>query len=149
HRALACALVRQRALHVNRLRRHVPDPGFALRGADRAGSAPGTAWRSGGTGSCGGAAGVLRGGRTMTTLWFILVTFMLTMYVLLDGFDLGAGVIHLLVARSDAERRTVLRAIGPVWDGNEVWLIAAVGTLFFAFPLLYASSVSGLYLPLI
>jgi cytochrome d ubiquinol oxidase subunit II len=85
----------------------------------------------------------------MSTVWFILVAFMLTMYVLLDGFDLGAGVIHLLVARSDAERRTVLRAIGPVWDGNEVWLIAAGGTLFFAFPLLYASSASGLYLPLI
>ncbi|HWE60530.1 MAG TPA: cytochrome d ubiquinol oxidase subunit II, partial [Chloroflexota bacterium] len=85
----------------------------------------------------------------MTTLWFILVGFMLTMYVLLDGFDLGAGVIHLLAARSDAESRTILRAIGPVWDGNEVWLIAAGGTLFFTFPLLYASSFSGFYLPLI
>ena len=85
----------------------------------------------------------------MPTLWFILVAFMLTMYVLLDGFDLGAGIIHLLVARTDAERRLNLRAIGPVWDGNEVWLIAAGGTLFFTFPLLYASSFSGFYLPLI
>ena len=85
----------------------------------------------------------------MPTLWFILVAFMLTMYVLLDGFDLGAGIIHLVVARTDAERRLVLRAIGPVWDGNEVWLIAAGGTLFFTFPLLYASSFSGFYLPLI
>ncbi len=85
----------------------------------------------------------------MQTLWFILVAFMLTMYVVLDGFDLGAGVIHLLVARNNAERRVVLRAIGPVWDGNEVWIIAAGGTLFFAFPLLYASSFSGFYLPLI
>ena len=85
----------------------------------------------------------------MPTLWFILVAFMLTTYVLLDGFDLGAGIIHLLVARTDAERRLVLRAIGPVWDGNEVWLIAAAGTLFFTFPLLYASSFSGFYLPLI
>lgn len=85
----------------------------------------------------------------MPTLWFILVAFMLTMYVLLDGFDLGAGIIHLLVARTDTERRLNLRAIGPVWDGNEVWLIAAGGTLFFAFPLLYASSFSGFYLPLI
>jgi len=85
----------------------------------------------------------------MPTLWFILVAFMLTMYVLLDGFDLGAGIIHLVVARTDIERRLVLQAIGPVWDGNEVWLIAAVGTMFFTFPLLYASSFSGFYLPLI
>jgi cytochrome d ubiquinol oxidase subunit II len=67
--------------------------------------------------------------------------------VLLDGFDLGAGVIHLAAAKTDAERRTIIRAIGPVWDGNEVWLIAAGGTLFFTFPLLYASSFSGFYLP--
>src|SRR6516225_3986944 len=85
----------------------------------------------------------------MSTLWFILVAFMLTTYVLLDGFDLGAGIIHLLAARTDIERRFILRAIGPVWDGNEVWLIAAGGTLFFTFPLLYASSFSGFYLPLI
>src|SRR5260221_13247777 len=84
----------------------------------------------------------------MQTLWFILVAFMLTMYVLLDGFDLGAGVIHLVIARPDEERRVILRAIGPVWDGNEVWLIAAGGTLFFTFPVLYASSFSGFYLPL-
>jgi cytochrome d ubiquinol oxidase subunit II len=84
----------------------------------------------------------------MPTLWFILVAFMLSMYVLLDGFDLGAGVIHLFVAHTDDERRILLRAIGPVWDGNEVWLIAAGGTLFFSFPLLYASSFSGFYLPL-
>jgi cytochrome d ubiquinol oxidase subunit II len=74
---------------------------------------------------------------------------MVTMYVLLDGFDLGAGAIHLFAARSERERRTIIRAIGPVWDGNEVWLIAAGGTLFFAFPLLYASGFSGFYLPLI
>ncbi len=85
----------------------------------------------------------------MPTLWFILVAFMLTMYVLLDGFDLGAGIIHLVAARTDPERRSILLAIGPVWDGNEVWLIAAGGTLFFTFPLLYASSFSGFYLPLI
>jgi len=85
----------------------------------------------------------------MPTLWFILVAFMLTVYVLLDGFDLGAGIIHLIAARTNTERRYILRAIGPVWDGNEVWLIAAGGTLFFSFPLLYASSFSGFYLPLI
>jgi cytochrome d ubiquinol oxidase subunit II len=84
----------------------------------------------------------------METLWFVLVAFMLTMYVLLDGFDLGAGAIHPFVAKSDEERRQVIEAIGPVWDGNEVWLIAAGGTIFFTFPLLYASSFSGFYLPL-
>src|ERR671938_2086341 len=85
----------------------------------------------------------------MQTLWFILVAFMLTMYVILDGFDLGAGVIHLFAAKTNDERRLILRAIGPIWDGNEVWLIAAGGTLFFAFPILYASGFSGFYLPLI
>jgi cytochrome bd ubiquinol oxidase subunit II len=85
----------------------------------------------------------------MQTLWFILVAFMLTMYVLLDGFDLGAGVIHMFAARNAAERHLIILAIGPVWDGNEVWIIAAGGTLFFTFPLLYASSFSGFYLPLI
>jgi cytochrome bd ubiquinol oxidase subunit II len=84
----------------------------------------------------------------MVFIWFWLVAVMITAYVVLDGFDLGAGVLHLLVARSDAERRTVIRCIGPVWDGNEVWLLAGGGTLYFAFPLLYASGFSGFYLPL-
>ena len=84
----------------------------------------------------------------METIWFCLVAVMLAAYVVLDGFDLGAGIAHLLVARTDAERRPVLRSIGPVWDGNEVWLLAAGGTLYFAFPALYASSFSGFYLPL-
>jgi cytochrome d ubiquinol oxidase subunit II len=73
---------------------------------------------------------------------------MIALYVLLDGFDLGAGAIHLLVAKTDEERRQVLASIGPVWDGNEVWLLAAAGTLYFAFPALYASGFSGFYLPL-
>src|SRR3984957_4775627 len=84
----------------------------------------------------------------MQTVWFMLVAVMIAVYVVLDGFDLGAGIIHLLVARTDSERRLVLRSIGPVWDGNEVWLIAAGGTLFFAFPALYASAFSGFYLSL-
>jgi len=84
----------------------------------------------------------------MELLWFSIIAFMITMYALLDGFDLGAGVLHLVIARTDRERRTILNAIGPVWDGNEVWLIAGGGTLYFAFPLLYASSFSGFYLPL-
>jgi cytochrome d ubiquinol oxidase subunit II len=83
------------------------------------------------------------------TIWFIFVALMIVIYVLLDGFDLGAGAIHLFAARDNRERRTIIRAIGPVWDGNEVWLIAGGGTLFFAFPVLYASSFSGFYLPLI
>ena len=73
---------------------------------------------------------------------------MIAAYVVLDGFDLGAGAIYLIAAKTNNERRRVLRAIGPVWDGNEVWLIAAGGTLYFAFPRLYASSFSGFYLPL-
>jgi cytochrome bd ubiquinol oxidase subunit II len=84
----------------------------------------------------------------METLWFIIVAVMVAAYVVLDGFDLGAGVIYLTAARTANERRAILRAIGPVWDGNEVWLLAAGGTLYFAFPLLYASSFSGFYLPL-
>jgi cytochrome d ubiquinol oxidase subunit II len=84
----------------------------------------------------------------METLWFCLVAAMIAAYVVLDGFDLGAGIVHLLVARTDGERRLVLRSIGPFWDGNEVWLLAAAGTLYFAFPVLYASSFSGFYLPL-
>jgi cytochrome bd ubiquinol oxidase subunit II len=84
----------------------------------------------------------------MGTIWFCLVAVMLAVYVLLDGFDLGAGAIHLLVAKTDEERRQVLVSIGPVWDGNEVWLLAAGGTLYFAFPALYASGFSGFYLPL-
>jgi len=79
----------------------------------------------------------------MGNIWFCLVALMLTVYVVLDGFDLGAGAVHLFVAKTDAERRQVIRSIGPVWDGNEVWLIAAGGTLYCAFPLLYASSFSG------
>jgi cytochrome bd ubiquinol oxidase subunit II len=82
-------------------------------------------------------------------IWFCLVALMIAGYVILDGFDLGAGAIHLFVTRSAAERKLVLRSIGPVWDGNEVWLLAAGGTLYFAFPPLYASSFSGFYLPLV
>jgi cytochrome d ubiquinol oxidase subunit II len=84
----------------------------------------------------------------METLWFALVAVMVAVYVVLDGFDFGAGMLHPFVARGDAERRTVLAAIGPVWDGNEVWLLAGGGALFFAFPRAYAVAFSGFYLPL-
>jgi len=81
-------------------------------------------------------------------VWFCLVAIMIAGYVVLDGFDLGAGIIHLFVARTEQERQQVLRSIGPVWDGNEVWLIAGGGTLYFAFPGLYAAAFSGFYLAL-
>jgi cytochrome d ubiquinol oxidase subunit II len=84
----------------------------------------------------------------METLWFALVALMIAMYVVLDGFDIGAGIIHLRIARTNAERRAVIASIGPVWAGNEVWLIAGGGVLYFAFPALYASSFAGFYLPL-
>ena len=81
----------------------------------------------------------------MVELWFGIVAVMLTLYVVLDGFDLGAAALHLFVARTDAERRQVLAAIGPFWDGNEVWLLAAGGALFVAFPGVLAAGLSGFY----
>jgi len=84
----------------------------------------------------------------MDTLWFCLLALMLSTYVVLDGFDFGVGMLHLFVARSRAERRQVLRAVGPVWDGNEVWLIALGGTMLLAFPKLLATAFAGFYLPL-
>lgn len=84
----------------------------------------------------------------MGAVWFWIVAAMLVAYVVLDGFDLGAGIVHLFLAKSDEERQFVIRSIGPVWDGNEVWLLTGGGTLYFAFPLLYASAFSGFYLPL-
>ena len=84
----------------------------------------------------------------MAATWYLLIAMMLITYAVLDGFDFGAGILHLFVAKTDAERREVLGAIGPVWDGNEVWLIASGGVLFFAFPRAYAAAFSGFYLPL-
>ncbi len=85
----------------------------------------------------------------MEAIWFAIVSAMLAVYAVLDGFDFGVGILHRLVARTDEERRTVLAAIGPIWDGNEVWLIAAGGVLFVAFPRVYATAFSGFYLALI
>jgi cytochrome d ubiquinol oxidase subunit II len=85
----------------------------------------------------------------MGFIWFWLVAVMIVGYVVLDGFDMGVGVLHLFLTRNEAERRAILHSIGPVWDGNEVWLLAGGGTLYFVFPLLYASGFSGFYLPLI
>lgn len=83
----------------------------------------------------------------MAELWCFIVVGCLVTYAVLDGFDLGAGIVHYLVARGRSERRVVLASVGPVWDGNEVWLIALGGSLFFAFPSLYAWTLSGFYLP--
>src|SRR6476661_10385235 len=84
----------------------------------------------------------------MGFIWFWLVAVMMVAYVVLDGFDLGVGILYPFLGRSERDRQVMLRAIGPVWDGNEVWLLAGGGTLYFAFPLLYASAFSGFYLPL-
>ena len=84
----------------------------------------------------------------MGFVWFWLVAIMIVAYVVLDGFDLGVGILHPFLARTDEDKQLMLRSIGPVWDGNEVWLLAGGGTLYFAFPLLYASAFSGFYLAL-
>ena len=84
----------------------------------------------------------------MAELWYALVALLLTGYAILDGFDLGAGALHLSLARTNVERRTILQAIGPLWDGNEVWLLAAGGSLMLSFPSVLAVGFSGFYLPL-
>lgn len=84
----------------------------------------------------------------LQAIWFILVAVLLTVFAVLDGFDLGVGFWHL-GARGDDERRTLLNAIGPVWDGNEVWLLTGGGALFAAFPPVYASVFSGFYLAIV
>ena len=81
----------------------------------------------------------------LNTIWFLLVGVLIAGYAILDGFDLGAGVLHLFT-RDERERRLMMNAIGPVWDGNEVWLLTAGGALFAAFPPVYATVFSGFYL---
>src|SRR5213593_4653120 len=85
----------------------------------------------------------------MHTTWFCFLALMVAVYVVLDGFDLGVGALHLLLARTEREREEATAAIGPVWNGNEVWLIAGGGVLFMTFPKAYASAFSGLYFGLI
>jgi cytochrome bd ubiquinol oxidase subunit II len=85
----------------------------------------------------------------MPTAWFCFLALMVAIYVVLDGFDLGVGTLHLLVARDEEEREQTTGAIGPVWNGNEVWLLASGGVLFMSFPKAYASAFSGLYFGLI
>src|SRR5438309_1301567 len=80
-------------------------------------------------------------------LWFALLGILLAGYAILDGFDLGVGILHLFV-REDQDRRIFMNSIGPLWDGNEVWLVVFGGALFAAFPRAYATAFSGLYMPL-
>jgi len=83
---------------------------------------------------------------SLSELWFGLFVLVIAGYLILDGFDFGVGIVHLIVARKDEERRMVLNSIGPVWDGNEVWIVLGGGVLFAAFPPVYASLFSGFYL---
>lgn len=85
----------------------------------------------------------------MELFWYIILGLMLAIYVILDGYDFGVGIIHLFMAKKEEDKRLLVKSIGPFWDANEVWLIAAGGILFFAFPKVYASAFSGFYLPLI
>src|SRR5512139_2148020 len=81
----------------------------------------------------------------LNTIWFGLIGVLLTGYAILDGFDLGVGALHLLTTK-DEHRRLMINAIGPVWDGNEVWLVTGGGALFAAFPMVYATVFSGFYM---
>ena len=85
---------------------------------------------------------------TLPTFWFIVIAFLWVGYLFLEGFDLGVGMLMKLFARNERERRVLLNTIGPVWDGNEVWLITAGAMTFAAFPFWYAALFSALYLPL-
>lgn len=85
----------------------------------------------------------------METIWLAIIGVLFTLFVTRDGFDFGAGIIYRFIGGTDAERRTVLNAVGPIWNGHEVWLITAGGALFSAFPVAYASTLSEFYLALI
>jgi len=84
----------------------------------------------------------------LAAVWYAIIGSMLTAWAVLDGLDFGAGLVHFAVARTERDRATALAAIGPIWDGNEVWLVASGGVLVFAFPRAYAAAFSGMYLPL-
>src|SRR3546814_1620276 len=84
----------------------------------------------------------------LTTLWFIIIAFLWVGYFVLEGFDFGVGTLLPFLARNDTERRVMINTIGPVWDGNEVWVLVAGGATFAAFPEWYATLFSGFYLPL-
>src|SRR4026209_2496730 len=85
----------------------------------------------------------------LTTVWFVLITVLWVGYFVLEGFDFGVGLLLPFLSRDETERRVLINTIGPVWDGNEVWLLVAGGATFAAFPEWYASLFSGFYLPLL
>src|SRR5215510_7585739 len=85
---------------------------------------------------------------SLATFWFVVIAFFWLGYLFLEGFDFGVGMLLPILGRDDTERRVLINTIGPVWDGNEVWLIVAVGATFAAFPGWYASLLSGTYLVL-
>lgn len=85
----------------------------------------------------------------LVTFWFIIIAILWTGFFVLEGFDFGVGMLAPVLGRDEAQRRQILHTIGPVWDGNEVWLITAVGAMFAAFPLWYSTLLSGFYLPLV
>jgi cytochrome bd ubiquinol oxidase subunit II len=85
---------------------------------------------------------------TLNTLWFIFIAVLYTGFFVLEGFDFGVGILLPFLGKNDLQRRTIINTIGPHWDGNEVWLIAAGGATFAAFPEWYATLFSGFYLPL-
>src|SRR6476659_7460753 len=84
----------------------------------------------------------------LATVWFILIAVLWTGYFVLEGFDFGVGMLLPVIGRNEAERRAVIMSIGPIWDGNEVWVLVAGGATFAAFPEWYATLFSGFYLPL-
>ena len=86
---------------------------------------------------------------SLVTAWFALVVLCWVLFFALEGFDFGVGMLGPLLGRNDHERGAVVRTVGPVWDGNEVWLVAAIGVTFAAFPNWYAAMLSGLYLPMV
>src|SRR3954471_5815772 len=86
---------------------------------------------------------------TLSDLWFLLIAVLWTGYFVLDGFDFGVGILLPVLGRDEVTRRVLINTIGPVWDGNEVWLLVAGGATFAAFPEWYASLFSGFYLPLL
>lgn len=85
----------------------------------------------------------------MEVFWYIIIAFLLSMFFILDGYDFGAGIIQLFYAKTEADKKLVAKSAGLFWDSNEVWLVAAGGLIFMAFPTYYASVFSGFYLPLI
>jgi cytochrome bd ubiquinol oxidase subunit II len=85
----------------------------------------------------------------LPTVWFVAIAALWTGYFVLEGFDFGVGILLPVLGRDEADRRVLINAIGPVWDGNEVWLITAVAAMFAAFPAWYAATLSGFYLPIL